>query len=412
MPDLGLSLDLYITANSPGEIAGWVVPLVREVRARIWRCRITLVIVPCQYASGAELAFGRTSGVDRCVRIGDIGTLIAGDAQNTPVPPKMILHLGGDFLFSIYLSKRLSCGVWAYAARPRWSRFVERFFIPDQTAERRFALDNLPAEKYERVGHLALDSVVLKESEEETREVLGFAPQEPIISFLTGSRPIEYRDGLSYFARIAAQITEQLPDHRVVFPLAPTVDEEQLCDGLRNGGFEWRGATRVHAIRLAEDRWASVVRDRTLEAINCSKLVIAVPGTNNLQAAALYIPLIMVLPLDRADEYPLDGLPGILPLWFPGVRKLKKSFILRLNKRTKFVSLPNRMAGKCIAPELRGIFPPEDVVREALALLKSPERLQEISRGFWELTHERGAAAKMAERIAEWAKSPDRRTKG
>lgn len=401
-----ISLDLYITANSPGEIAGWVVPLVREVRARIWKCRITLAIVPCQYASGAELSYGAQSGADRCVRIGDIGRLIAedGKAETAPTATRLTLHLGGDFFFSAYLSKRVKSPLWAYASRPRWRNFVERFFIPDHKAERRFALANLPQDRYERIGHLALDSVVLTESEEETRSLLGLNAEEPVVSFMTGSRPIEYRDGLPYFAGIAGQIAEQFPNHRIMFPLAPTVDEENLCEALKIAGIEWRGNTRVHAIRLAGDRWANVVRGRTLEIMNCSKLIVAVPGTNNLQAAALYIPLIMVLPLDRSDEYPLDGLPGILPLWFPGVRKLKKAFIRKLNEKTDFVSLPNRMADKMIAPEIRGIFPPEDVVKEATALLGSPERLRQIARDFWELTHERGAAAKLAERIALRAK--------
>lgn len=167
-------------------------------------------------------------------------------------------------------------------------------------------------------------------------------------------------------------------------------------------GVKWMGETRVHAIDLGGGRWAGVVRDRTLEILNCSRLAIAVPGTNNLQAAALYIPYIMVLPMDRADEFPLDGLPGVLPLWIPGVRRFKKALILRLNARTPFVSLPNKMAGKMIAPEIRGIFQPEEVVEKAAELLSSPDKLQWISRAFWELTHERGASIRLAERIAEW----------
>ena len=395
------SLDLYITANSPGELAGWVTPVVREIRSRIWNCRVTLVIVPCPYASGAEISYGaKVDGVDRCVRIGSTAELVRKRNDGK----RLVLHLGGDFFFSTYLSRRLKATLWGYAKRPRWPRFVERFFVPDVASEQRFALMNFPQERYERIGHLALDSVVLRETEEETRNALGLAAEEPVIACLSGSRPIEYCEGVPFFARIVSMVLDKFPDHKVFFPLAPTVQEDMLQHALNEAGIAWFGNERVRAVDLGNGRRGTVVRDKTLEVLNCSKFAIAVPGTNNLQAAALYVPFIMVLPLDRAEEYPLDGLPGILPLWLPGIRKLKKKYIMRLNERTPYLCLPNKMAGKIVAPEIRGIFKAEDVAERVIELLAEPERLQEISRAFWELTHERGASVKMAARIAEWAK--------
>ncbi len=62
-----------------------------------------------------------------------------------------------------------------------------------------------------------------------------------------------------------------------------------------------------------------------------------------------------------------------------------------------------------IAPEIRGIFREEDVAACATNLLENPARLQEMSRAFWELTHERGAALKFSEIIAQWAKHDEKR---
>lgn len=403
-----VSLDIYITANSPGEIAGWVAPFVRELRSRVWSCRITLVVLPCQYASGAELPMAREAGVDSAVRLSRLGALMSDPARSEKTArKKMVFHMGGDFAFSVYLSKRLRAPLWAYASRPRWNFFVDYFFVPDESAERRFALNDIPADKYEKVGNLALDSVVLKESEEETRAFLGLQPGEPVISFLTGSRPIEYMHGVPYCARIASIVSARFPDHKIIFPLAGTVDEEDLARSISSYGIQWRGESRVRALDIGGGRWASVVRNRTLEVLNCSKLAVAVPGTNNLQAAALYVPFIMILPMDKAEEFPLDGIPGLLPLWIPGLKRFKKKYILELNRRTEFVSLPNKMAKKMIAPEIRGIFPLEDVAEKAIELLQSPDKLQEMSREFWNLTHERGAASRIAERVSEWSKSSD-----
>lgn len=396
------SLDLYITANSPGEIAGWVTPVVRELRVRVPDCRVTLVIVPCPYASGAEISYGAdVEGVDRCIRIGGVGRALRGEASGDR---KLVLHLGGDYFFSVYLSRRLRSPIWGYARRPRMARYVERFFVPDAASEGQFESRGFPRERYERIGHLALDSVVLRETESQTRQALGLTPDEPVVACLSGSRPIEYGEGVPLFSRIASMILDRFPDHRFFFPLAPTVDEELLQKKLNEAGISWFGNERVRAVDLGKGRKGMIVRDKTLEVLNCSKFAIAVPGTNNLQAAALYVPFLMVLPLDRAEEIPLDGLPGILPLWLPGVRRFKRNFIMRLNEKTPYLTLPSRMAGRLVAPEIRGIFKAEDVAERAIELLGSPERLQEISRAFWELTHERGAAAKMAERIAEWTK--------
>jgi lipid-A-disaccharide synthase len=399
--DSDFSLDLYITANSPGEISGWVAPVVREVRSRLWNCRISVVILPCQYASGEELALSAETGADRCFRIGELNAVGASAAKTGK---KLVLRLGGDLLFAVYVAKKLKAPLWAYSGRPGWNRFVERFYLPDDDASRRFALHDLPKGKYERIGNLALDSVTVNESEEETREILGLSPAEPVISCLTGSRPVEYCEAAPFLARIASLVTRKFPDHRVLFPLAPTVREDLLRGALDSAGIRWRGETRVHSIALGDGRWGSVVRGRTLESLVCSRLAITVPGTNNLQAAALYVPFIMILPLNKADEYPLDGIPGILPLWLPGVRKLKKRYIVRLNERTDFVSLPNKMAKKMIAPEIRGFFTAEDVARKAVSLLGDEAELKRIQRAFFELTHERGASAALASKIAEWAK--------
>ena len=388
--------NIYIMVNSPGEIAGWAAPVVRELRLHLKSCCITLVVPPCQYASGAETEYGsQLEGVDSCVRF--CSALFSDIAD--PDAACLVLHLGGDFAYSVLLSRRLRAPLYAYAARPRWGACVEHFFVPDHSAERRFALSNFLPDRYSKVGHLALDSVVLKETEEETRLRLGFAPQQKVLAFLTGSRPLEYCEGMPFFVKIASLVTESFPDHEVIFPMAPTVEEPRLREALDAKGVRWRGSSRIREVDLGGGRWGRVLWGLGLESINCCRLVVAVPGTNNLQVAALYVPLLMVLPLDKAEEYPLDGIGGVLPLWLPGVKRLKRWIIFRMNKRVPFVSLPNRMAGRMIAPELRGLLTAEDVAAKAKEMLASPQTLEEISRSFWELTHERGAAGRIASAV-------------
>jgi lipid-A-disaccharide synthase len=319
-----------------------------------------------------------------------------------------VLHLGGDVIFSIYLSKRLGCGLWVYSSRPRWKFFVDRYFAPDEKSGERFAKSGLAPDRYRVIGNIALDSVRLSETEEETREFLGIGPEAPVLACLTGSRPIEYTGSLKLFVSVSRLVADKFPDLEVLFPLAPTVREDLLQKTLDEAGVGWAGESRVRGIDIGGGRMAAVVRGRTLEALNCSTLALAVPGTNNLQAAALYIPFIMVLPLDNADEFPLDGLLGLLPLWLPGFRQIKRAYIERMNERTGCLSLPNKIAGRMVAPEIRGMFEPAVVARMAAGLLDSPEKLKEISRSFWDCTHERGASAKIAGEIEKFAKGEPR----
>lgn len=409
MKKTGRLLDLYITANSPGEITGWAAPVIREVKMRARNSRITVVIVPCQYASGDEMRLAASAGADRVIRIGDIGRAIKEDAAVSASASyrKLALRLGGDFFFAVYMSRRLGCPLWAYSNRPRWPRFVERYFVPDERASRLFAIMDLPPERFSTIGHLALDSVVLSEDEKETREYLGLDESDTVVSFITGSRPVEYLRAVPYFVKTASAIADAREDCRIFFPLAPTVDEEQLCVAAATNGLRWKGETKIREIFIGrsqsgEERWARVIRGRTLELLNCSALAIAVPGTSNLQAAALYTPLIMVLPLDDAEHFPVDGIMGAIPISIPGMKSLKRRFIMHLERKTDFISLPNRMAGRSIVPEIRGIFPQEVVAERAIALLNDKEKLQEMSRQFWELTHERGAAGLMADQISDW----------
>lgn len=405
------ALDLYITVNSPGEINGWAAPLIRELKVRVRNSRVTAVIVPCQYASGEEQGLAASAGADRVIKLGSLGDTLRKDREDgssRAFPKKLTIHLGGDMFFSVFVSRRVGSPLWAYASRPRWARWVDRFMIPDKRAERLFAVLGFTKDKYKRIGHLALDSVVVDETEDETRKALGISPDDEIVSFVTGSRPIEYLRGVPYFTHVASMIADKRPETRMIFPLAPTVDEDRLCSAVATNGIKWRGERRIreimigHDVRSGEERYAKVVRGRTLEVLNCSTLAVAVPGTSNLQAAALYTPLLMVLPLDDAEHFPVDGIMGSLPLSIPGIRSLKKRYIMKLNAKVEYVSLPNRLAGKMIAPELRGIFDKRHVADKAIALLSDKEALKEISRGFWELTRERGAAGIFADDIDEW----------
>ena len=117
------------------------------------------------------------------------------------------------------------------------------------------------------------------------------------------------------------------------------------------------------------------------------------------------MPLLTVVPLNQAENIPLDGIPGIIPMSVPGARRLKKKLIYWYSGRLKYASLPNRMAGKEIVPEHRGVMTPSMVAGLVEELVSDPERLREIVTGYSDILLERGAASKIADKVCGYFSS-------
>lgn len=388
--------NLYILSNSPGEVSGWVKPVAEAFAELNGGVKVTLAVLPCPYASGMERRYGsEIRGIDRSAAFREVW----GDGRNGK--KGLVLQLGGDPMFGALLSARLGVPWTIYTARPRWKSRVSHYFIPDAGAERRFISAKVKPEKFSRVGNLALDSVPRGLTVGEAKARLGLAPDAETVAFLPGSRPFEYTLGTAFFSRTADEVLREFPGMSALMPIAPTVDEDLLIAGLRQCGMGWEGGRRAEVVVCGGSR-IRLVRGDAFPVIKAAKLVVAFPGTNNLQAAALGTPLMMVAPLNEAENIPLDGIAGIIPPGFPGFRQLKKKLVFKLNDREKYISLPNRIAQKPIVPERRGLLTPGMVAEMAKELLASPQSLAEISAGYSEIGFEYGAAEKIARRTAQY----------
>lgn len=386
--------ELIILSNSPGEVTGWVRPTAEALAARSVQARTILAALPCQYASGMEAACARRmTGIDEAAAFRGVWRCVGRSGGKT-----LILQLGGDPMFGAVLKLKTG-GAWMiYSARPRWKHLVDYYFTPAESCAARFQRAGVSADKYSAVGNLILDSVPDVCETHVLREKFGLADGEFAVSFLPGSRPFEYRMGVPFFARSAQNLIERWPECRVLMPLAPTVDEEINCRSLSEAGFEWSGSGAPEEIRFNGGGWIRFVRGDTMGAVKASRLAVALPGTNNLQIAAVGTPLMVVAPLNEAHNIPLDGLAGAAPL----TPKLKSRLVRWYNDRERFVSLPNRLTGREIVPEHRKIMTPENVADLASDLLESPEKLAKIKEGYAEIPLERGAADKIAAKAAEY----------
>ncbi|MNY21160.1 lipid-A-disaccharide synthase [compost metagenome] len=130
-------------------------------------------------------------------------------------------------------------------------------------------------------------------------------------------------------------------------------------------------------------------------------LALTVPGTNTAELAILGVPMIVLLPLNKPEEIPLDGLAGQIGN-LPLIGKpLKRTVVRTLAKRLKFAALPNQRAGSAITPELVGVISPQDVATLSEAILGDPARCRAIRLALHQAMGQPGAAAQTVDVIRE-----------
>jgi lipid-A-disaccharide synthase len=395
--------ELFILTNSPGEVSGWVRPVVSALRSGGFPAKVFVAVLPCQYASGMESEYAKEIVGERSVFTFKELWKTASAVRNKK---RLVLQLGGDPFFGALLSARMRCAWMIYTARPRWKFRVDHYFVPDAAAEKRFLLRGVSPDRVSKVGNLILDSAPQCTDIDDARRTMGLSEGEEAVSFLAGSRPFEYRSGFAFFSCAAMEFLRKHPNYHAFLPVAPTVDEKLIIDGLNDAGLSWMGSfSAAEEIIWDGQGRIRLIREKNFEAIKASRLAVAFPGTNNLQITSLCVPLLTVIPLNQAEDIPLDGIPGMIPMSIPGARKLKKKLVYWYSGRLKYASLPNRIAGKEIVPEHRGVMTPSMVAGLMEDLVNDPEKLSRIVSGYSDLSLERGAAARIAEKVTGYFSS-------
>jgi len=128
-----------------------------------------------------------------------------------------------------------------------------------------------------------------------------------------------------------------------------------------------------------------------------SDVVMTIPGSNTAELAALGVPMVVAVPLDRLEEMPLEGLPGLLGNVPVLGRALRRRAIEGLIRKLPFASWPNRKAGREVVPELvkRGLTP-QDMAQAVLRLLDDEPGRQRMAEELRQLMGEPGAARRIA----------------
>ncbi len=436
-------IDIIITANSPGEVATWLIPAVRAIAERMPAAEITVFTPPCTFASGREGAVA--AALPQIKRIFSAGQLLSFAVFGRQLPDfqpgeqGLVLFLGGDLVYAILLARRLGYPAYAYTnGRAQWAGSFSGFLLPDEQARMKALRSGAPPDKLLVVGDLMLDAVESHWEADEFSQALGLDGEQPVIALFPGSRAPEFRHMLPMFLRSAEIISRDLQTVQFVLSVSPFVTEDLLKDVLadpnplmegsggeiieqsftadnsgsgggssaaqagsrvsRRAGGSSRG--RIWQLKTQGGLSLPAVQGWQHDLMRLAALAVTIPGSNTAEMAAVGLPMVVVTPLNKPELIPLEGIPGLIG-GIPLVgRYLKRKAVLAAAKRVKFAALPNMKAQEQIVPELMGILRPEDLAIAVGNLIRNPDKLRAMSSRLKQVMGADGAARRIAEALA------------
>lgn len=445
-------LDILILSNGPGELATWVYPVVQALRQKLGtnpeNLRISLVLSPCPHASGQEeIAATKIPGLDRVQGAKSFWNfLIWGKTeQNWEWRSRgLVLFLGGDQFFALWLAKRLGYKSLIYAEwEARWLAQIDHFAL-----RREMPIPAPYQHKVKVVGDLMTESQALLTpcTQVHIEQSLNLSPTRPLIGLLPGSKPIKLQLGVPYMVTIAAHLQKLQPQAQFVIPVAPTLNLSTLANYAHphtNPNFhllQGIGANLVYSdqgLPYFETTTGAKIylwqQTPNYDLLSRCQLCLTTVGANTAELGALGIPMLVLLPqeqLQLQQGIVADGLGGLL-MGIPGLRRWGSVLLLWLlvlkgltwaqawqvltqkpldwglvKQGLGLLAWPNIWANQEIVPELVGPIDPVTLAAEIADYLSQPQALEQMRAKLQEIRGETGAAAKIADLAAQLLNDP------
>lgn len=401
---------LIVTCNGPGETAGWLRPLLRELYALSPSADVHVFYVPDDYATGREPAVVRDLFTQ--ARVYDpkayLRVALGGHVEGAPAGAEVVLYLGGDLMHAARLHKRLGGALATYKfSRPRYARQTVRAFAVDSANVDQLLDWRVPAQRIERVGNLAIDGAFIEAA-------AAPEPGTPAggILFMPGSRTHEVEHLVPFFFTTALLIRRDVAGLPIAFGISPFTDLSSVRAAVEAGGdprfYAQRGTVVEHggtAYLASRDGRAGfpIVRS-ALASARAARLVVTIPGTKVIELAALGKPVISCTPLNAPELAAING-----PLTYldriPIVGAFaKRAVVTAYSRKHRFHAQPNIDSGTFIVQELHGTLTPGRVARTALERIGDEGWLAQSSQALAGLYREHiGAAARMARSLVSLA---------
>ncbi|MCR4783729.1 MAG: lipid-A-disaccharide synthase [bacterium] len=405
-------VDIFITSNSPGEIASWVKHTARELnklrKVSNRDIRIIVALVPCPYASGAEAEVAaRLEGIDIVLRpLETVSFMMGLWGSFKPSQHGVVVFLGGDLMHAKLLARSLHYPSVAYAVRPsKLLRSFDHIAVCDSSL-----MEELQARGFTHmhlVGNLGIDGVASQVSQEAQKLKVS---EQKCLGIFPGSRFLHAKASLAVFMRIAAMLKSKYPQLHFLLSVSPFISVARLKSALYNPfnlglptASGYLVSKNLIKVECSQEPKGSPGRQFEIEvlwgepyrAMAKIDMALTIPGTNTGELACCGKPMVVALSADAA--LPRGGVGGLLER-LPFIPYLKRYLRLRSYAHQVFAAIPNRLAQRQIVPEIL-VKKDIDVLTEPfLDWLAHPEKAEQIA---GELVEIMGSPKDSSRRLAE-----------
>jgi hypothetical protein len=394
---------IAFTANGPGEVAGWLRPLLRSLYRLAPDLHAFVFLVPDDYATGFEAQMVRDAFPQAHVfePKSYLKFALGGRLDGAPASVEAVQYVGGDLLHAARVRARLGGRASTYKfSRRAYRKLFDRAFAVDERNAEQLAAWGTPRDNIERVGNLAIDGALFEAA----------LPPEPGAPFdgilvMPGSRSYEVENLIPFYFAAALRMLRERPGLPIAFALSPFTSRAQVRAAIEGGGHPrmfGRSGRLVSEngrdfLTTASGDARIPVLTNGLSAATRARLVLTIPGTKTIELAVLGKPVITITPLNAPEVVTINGpLTYLNRIPLVGV-PLKRAAAVALSRRFEHHTQPNMDAGEPLIREVHGTITPGRIARIALQsyddetwIASSGERLAQLYRGH------AGAADRMA----------------
>jgi lipid-A-disaccharide synthase len=208
--------------------------------------------------------------------------------------------------------------------------------------------------------------------------------------------------------KVSEEVSEKIRDLQFIMALSPHIKMEKLEECLKYKDNLIEGSCGVlknddYGIYISTEKGIKVrvVRNMQYDVMNICASILSIPGTVNMEAASLGVPVFVCYSITHPAIIPFGGLPGLLgniPVIGP---YLKTKAAYRIKKLMKFISPANIMADREILPEINVDRKASEVSEPVSEFLLDNKKRENMSYELKEIFKSNNAAQNVADTILE-----------